>query len=58
MCAHITPMFIFGTNDFGEDKCDGGNCECYCESDAANDGSCAQTADMGYRLYKFKTFGR
>ena len=57
MCNQITSMFIFGTNDFGKDECDGGNCDCFCESDAADDGTCQQIADKGFRLYRFKKFG-
>ena len=48
-------MFIFGTNDFGEKKCNEGGkkgCRCYCET-SAKAGECNQKDHNGYRLYKF-----
>ena len=48
-------MFIFGTNDFGENKCNEGGkkgCRCYCET-SAKAGECNQKDNNGYRLYKF-----
>ena len=47
-------MFIFGTNDFGENKCvTNAGCDCYCETSAAMDGTCNMIDNIGYRLYKF-----
>ena len=51
-------MFIFGTNDFGEDKCDNGLCECYCEANTENDGTCEQVDSNGYRLYRNKKWSK
>ena len=49
-------MFIFGTNDFGDPRCenDGKQCKCFCE-DSANDflATCDTTDQKGYCLYKY-----
>ena len=50
-------MFTFGTNDFGTSgySCDSEGCACYCETSAANYGTCDLTSNNGYRLYKYVT---
>ena len=53
-CKNTASMFIFGTNDFGNPKCDGaGLCACNCETSAADGGTCHIITQTGYRLYKF-----
>ena len=48
-------MFIFGTNDFGTNRCFVEGCNCVCETSAKDDGTCDMESHDGYRLYKFKT---
>ena len=52
-------MFIFGTNDFGDDRCEsnGKQCQCYCETSAKDKGlvTCETSDHNGFRLYKFDT---
>ena len=53
-CNGLASMFGFGTNDFGDTRCDNdGNCKCTCETVAASDGTCTQSSQLGYRLYKY-----
>ena len=53
-CLGKASMFIFGTNDFGENRCEtNAGCDCYCETSAAMDGTCNTIDNIGYRLYKF-----
>ena len=52
VCRGISSMFAFGTNDFGEDRCNEKGCRCLCEISASQDGSCTQVNHDGYRLYK------
>ena len=54
-CHGRSSMFIFGTNDFGEDRCNGDGCTCFCESSAENNGTCSTMLNKGYRLYRFDT---
>ena len=54
-CAGIAPLFAFGTNDYGLAMCDKtGNCLCYCYNGANDDGTCRQSHNDGYRLYKYE----
>ena len=48
-CKGNASMFIFGTNEFGEKRCDGDGCSCYCETDK----NCDMVPHNGYRLYTF-----
>ena len=50
-------MFIYGTNDFGSNRCDETGCRCICESAAKTIGTCDQVDHKGYRLYKYKIAG-
>ena len=57
-CENTASMFIFGTNDFGNPKCDyvinGARlCACFCETSATDSGTCTIITQTGYRLYKF-----
>ena len=56
-CKNNAPMFIFGTNDFGDPRCsdDSGKllCRCHCETGVAGGGTCNMLDTNGYRLYKF-----
>ena len=53
-CKGWSTLFVFGTNDFGTNRCnDEGHCRCYCETQALKDGTCSQIDHAGYRLYKF-----
>ena len=54
-CFGRSSMFIFGTNDFGGDRCNGNGCKCFCESSAENNGTCGTVTNKGYRLYRFGT---
>ena len=58
-CEGIAEMFIFGTNDFGTNRCsDNGLCRCFCETSSSYDATCQQTSHNGYRLFKYKDLGR
>ena len=56
-CYGVALMFVFGTNEFGKDRCNeyGKQCECYCETSARLDGTCDQLDHKGFRLYKYGT---
>ena len=56
-CTEHASMFVFGTNDFGVDRCDMTGCNCLCETAARSDGTCNTADHRGYRLYKFSTSG-
>ena len=51
-------MFIFGTNDFGKNRCNRKGCKCICEVEAAYDGTCDVKKHRGYRLYRYDTWGK
>ena len=53
-CIGISSMFIFGTNDFGTNRCYDDGCECFCETSASPIGSCNTISHEGYRLYKYQ----
>ena len=53
-CKDTSSMFIFGSNDFGAERCYANGCECACETSALSDGTCTTTPHNGYRLYKYK----
>jgi len=51
-------MFIFGTNDYGDERCWDGKCTCICETAAADDGTCNNIENNGYRLFKYEYSGK
>ena len=57
-CRDKASMFIFGTNEFGNDRCSENGCSCSCETSAAQDGTCNMVSHDGYQLYKFMEQGR
>ena len=56
-CKSKSTVFLFGTNDFGVERCNSDGCACMCETGANSDGSCDMVPHNGYRLYKFETLG-
>ena len=53
-CKGFSSMFIYGTNDFGANRCNSnGYCDCYCETSASNKGTCNMVDNNGFRLYKY-----
>ena len=52
-CKGVASMFVFGTNDFGVNRCDSNGCECYCETSATVEGTCSQRNHEGFNLYKY-----
>ena len=55
-CKGVASMFIFGTNDFGTNRCSTSNrskCKCWCQKGASADGSCSAHNHNGYKLYKY-----
>ena len=52
-CKDVAKMFIFGTNDFGNNRCYEDGCNCFCETSAEDNGTCNIVQNDGYRLYKF-----
>ena len=55
-CRQVSSMFIFGTNEFGKNRCNENGCACYCETAATSDGHCQMKDHKGYNLFKFKNF--
>ena len=57
-CYGTTTAFVYGTNDFDGERCTNSKgCPCYCIS-AQEDGSCSTYKDnIGYRYYKFGSYG-
>ena len=55
-CRQVSSMFVFGTNEFGTNRCDESGCACYCETAATNEGDCQLTDHEGYNLFKFENF--
>ena len=56
-CRGVASMFIFGTNDFGYNRCYSEKCACYCETSAKDEGTCNLISHSGYRLYKYYSAG-
>ena len=56
-CKRKSTIFLFGTNDFGVERCNKDGCACMCETSVNSDGSCDMVPHNGYRLYKFETLG-
>lgn len=52
-CKGVSSLFIFGTNDYSDNRCFDNGCDCYCETSARSDGTCPRIAHNGFRLYKF-----
>ena len=46
-------MFIYGTNDFGENRCDSYGCVCYCELQSVPGRCDYRVRHKGYRLYRY-----
>ena len=50
-------MFIFGTNDFGEVRCNIEGkpigCSCICETAASEDGTCNTKQHNGFNVYRY-----
>ena len=57
-CHGTSSMFSFGTNDFEDNRCNHIGCRCLCEVSASEDGTCQEVTRNGYRLYKFRRFGK
>ena len=55
-CEELASMFIFGTNEFGNDRCSSDGCKCICETSADDDGNCETVQHDGYRLFKFSKY--
>ena len=63
-CYGTSSMFIYGTNDFGANKCKKKyhwwgdiQCPCYCETAATKRGECTIVHHSGYKLYRFNAVG-
>ena len=57
-CKGKASMFLYGTNDFGNDRCSENGCSCSCEISATRGGTCNMVSHTGYRLYKFLDNGK
>ena len=53
-CRGISSMFVYGTNDFGTNRCFSDGCECHCETGAMPQGTCSRVSHKGYKLYKYE----
>ena len=52
-CRGESQLFIYGTNDYGNNRCNStGFCKCYCEHNS-EEFRCPTTSHTGYRLYAF-----
>ena len=56
-CNGVASMFVLGTNDFGAQRCHADGCECFCETGAKDDGTCATVDHKGFHLYRFGPLG-
>ena len=52
ICYGVSTMFAFGTNDYGNPRCNKDGCTCLCETAATSDGTCNIQDNTGYRLYR------
>ena len=52
-CQRSAYMFIYGTNDFGENRCNDSGCDCYCELQSVLGRCDYRVRHKGYRLYKY-----
>ena len=53
-CEGKASIFAYGTNEYGENRCNSdGECVCICETAASVDGECDVVSHNGYNLYKF-----
>ena len=53
-CKGKASLFAYGTNEYGENRCNSlGECKCLCETAATTDGKCNQLDHAGYNLYKY-----
>ena len=52
-CQDSSSMFAFGTNAFGNTRCEDGACKCLCETSATSEGTCNQVSHSGYNLYRY-----
>ena len=56
-CKGKSSMFIFGTNEFGNNRCNmpgkPTGCACICEVAASGYGTCDTIGHTGYNLYKY-----
>ena len=57
-CRDKSTLFIFGTNDYRNDRCypdkshPTKGCDCYCEIVADSEGKCQVNRHTGHRLYR------
>ena len=59
ICKGTSSMFAFGAKGLGrDDLCNEVGCRCLCEISASEDGTCTEIDNDGYRLYKFRRFGK
>ena len=59
ICIGTSSMFAFGAKGLGRDElCNEIGCRCLCEISASEDGTCKEVNIDGYRLYKFRRFGK
>ena len=59
ICKGTSSMFAFGGKGLGrDDVCNEAGCRCLCEISASEDGTCTEIDNDGYRLYKFRRFGK
>ena len=55
-CSGKASMFLYGTNEFGNNRCSSdGNCRCLCEIASANGVCTKQVQHTGFNLYKYKS---
>lgn len=51
MCKSVSPIFAYGTNDFGGQGCNNGLCKCHC-IDEMNDDLCKKINFKDYWFLK------
>ena len=56
-CKDVSSMFVYGTNNYGNNRCYDEGCECICEVAALPDGTCITKEHSGYQLFTYEKGG-
>ena len=54
-CKGVASIFLYGTNDYVGGKSD--SADCYCETDATDQGTCNTTKNGPFRMYRYLNSG-
>ena len=56
-CRGSSQMFVYGTNQFGNNRCDSNTCACWCQLETINNRCKTIAKHTGFNLYGFKLKG-